>query len=94
MTQSEVNHPPYPLIRLQKGRSSRLRAGHPWVFSNEIEMTPEAKSLPPGGLVRLEDAGGEGLGTAYFNPHSLIAARLLSRETGCPIAPPLHKNQA
>lgn len=72
--------PAHPLIRLQKGRSSRLRHGHPWVFSNEIEMTPEAKSLPPGTLVRLEDAGGEVLGIAYFNPHSLIAARVLSRD--------------
>ncbi|TAN79423.1 MAG: class I SAM-dependent rRNA methyltransferase [Magnetospirillum sp.] len=68
-----------PGLRLAKGRSKRLRAGHPWVFSNEIEMTPEAKALPPGSLVTLIDAGDERLGVATFNPHSLIAARLLSR---------------
>jgi len=68
-----------PSLRLAKGRSKRLRAGHPWVFSNEIEMTPEAKALPPGSLVTLIDAGDERLGVATFNPHSLIAARLLSR---------------
>ncbi|MBF0166698.1 MAG: class I SAM-dependent rRNA methyltransferase [Alphaproteobacteria bacterium] len=75
------NLPPasLPLLRLQKGRSSRLRAGHPWVFSNEIDMDARAKALAPGSLVRLQDAGDEILGTAYFNPHSLIAARLLSR---------------
>ena len=68
-----------PSLRLAKGRSKRLRAGHPWVFSNEIEMTPEAKALPPGTLVTLIDAGDERLGVATFNPHSLIAARVMSR---------------
>ncbi|CAA6604097.1 Predicted SAM-dependent methyltransferase (fragment) [Rhodospirillaceae bacterium LM-1] len=74
-----------PPIRLQKGRSSRLRAGHPWIFSNEVEMTEQAKSLAPGSLVRLVDAGDEALGSAYFNPHSLIAARLLTRDPCQPI---------
>ena len=68
-----------PVIRLAKGRSKRLRAGHPWVFSNEIEMNAAAKALPPGALVTLMDAGVERLGVATFNPHSLIAARVLSR---------------
>ena len=68
-----------PVIRLAKGRSKRLRAGHPWVFSNEIEMDGAAKALPPGSLVTLMDAGDERLGIATFNPHSLIAARVLSR---------------
>jgi len=67
-----------PQIRIQKGRSRRLRAGHPWLFSNEIEMTPEAKALERGQLVTVVDAGDERLGVATFNPHSLIAARLLS----------------
>ncbi|OAN55193.1 SAM-dependent methyltransferase [Paramagnetospirillum marisnigri] len=68
-----------PSVHLAKGRSKRLRAGHPWVFSNEIEMTAEAKALPPGTPVTLVDAGGERLGVASFNPHSLIAGRVLSR---------------
>lgn len=69
-----------PLIRFAKGRARRFRGGHPWAFSNEIEMTPEAKALPPGSLVTLVDAGDEKLGVATFNPHSLIAARVLSRD--------------
>ncbi len=67
-------------IRLLAGHSRRLRQGHPWVFSNEISMTPEAKALPAGSLVRLIDAGDERLGIATFNPHSLIASRLLDRD--------------
>ncbi len=71
-----------PVIRFAKGRSRRFRAGHPWAFSNEIEMTAEAKALPPGTLVTLMDAGDERLGVATFNPHSLIAARVLCRDAG------------
>ncbi len=76
---------PLPVIHVQKGRSSRLRKGHPWLFSNEIDMTAEAKALPPGTLVAIEDAGGERLGSAMFNPHSLIAARLLDGDPARPI---------
>ncbi len=43
-------------------------------------MTAEAKALPPGTAVTVVDAGGERLGVATFNPHSLIALRLLTRE--------------
>jgi 23S rRNA (cytosine1962-C5)-methyltransferase len=82
-----------PLIRFQKGRSSRFRSGHPWVFSNEIDMTSEAKALPPGSLVRLEDAGAEPLGLAYFNPKSLIAARFLSPESDRPVGPEFLKGR-
>lgn len=74
-----------PTITVQKGRTTRVRRGHPWLFSNEVEMTAEAKALPPGGLVTVRDAGGEALGIASFNPHSLIAARLLSRDVGVPV---------
>ena len=36
------------------------------------------KKLPPGGLVRLVDSAGGPVGTAMFNPHPLISARLMS----------------
>lgn len=68
-----------PVLRFAKGRARRFRAGHPWVFSNEVEMSAELKALPAGTLVTLMDAGDEKLGVASFNPHSLIAARVLSR---------------
>jgi 23S rRNA (cytosine1962-C5)-methyltransferase len=50
------------------------------VFSNEIVMKPEYRQMPPGGLVRIEGDDGARLGTFMFNPHSLIAARLLDRD--------------
>ncbi len=69
-----------PTIRLNPGAGKRLRAGAPWVFSNEVAMKPEYRQLPPGGLVRLEGDDGARFGTFMFNPHSLIAARLLDRD--------------
>lgn len=67
-----------PVVRLKPGAQKRLRLGHPWAYSNEIEMTAEAKALPPGTVVRLETAGGDPAGCFLFNRHPLIAARRLS----------------
>lgn len=69
-----------PVVRLKPKAQKRLKLGHPWAFSNEIEMTAEAKALAPGSLVRLDTSDGEPLGTFLFNRHPLIAARLLSRD--------------
>ncbi len=69
-----------PIIRLQPGRHKRAKFGHPWVYSNEIAMDAAAKALPRGSIVRLEASTGEALGVALFNPHTLIAARLLARD--------------
>ncbi len=69
-----------PIVKLTPGHARRARAGHPWIFSNEIAMDAAAKALPRGTLVTIEDAGGEKLGVALFNPHSLIAARFLTRD--------------
>jgi 23S rRNA (cytosine1962-C5)-methyltransferase len=74
--------PPNFLLHLRKGKSARMRGGHPWIFSNEIQMTPEAKALPPGTLVTVADAGEEKLGVGYFNPRTLIGVRLFSFEPG------------
>ncbi len=71
-----------PVVRLLPGRQKRVRAGHPWVYSNEIDMTAETKALAPGSLVSLVDSGGGALGVATFNPHPLISARLLARDGG------------
>ncbi len=69
-----------PLIRLNPGQERRLKAGHPWAFSNEIRMSPDYRAMEKGLPVRLESAEGWRLGTFMFNAHSLIAARLLDRD--------------
>jgi 23S rRNA (cytosine1962-C5)-methyltransferase len=74
-----------PTITLQPGRHKRAEAGHPWVYSNEIAMDAAAKALPPGTLVTLRKAGGEPMGVASFNAHTLVAARILDRDAQRPI---------
>jgi 23S rRNA (cytosine1962-C5)-methyltransferase len=71
-----------PFIRLQPKRETRLRQGHPWVYSNEITMDAAAKAIAPGTVVTLTTAGGDRLGAAFFNPHTLIAARSLGTPDG------------
>ena len=67
-------------LRLKKNEDRRLRAGHLWVFSNEVdvERTP-LDAFAPGDAVNVEDSRGKIIGSGYVNPHSLICARLISR---------------
>ena len=74
-----------PLIRLNPGADRRIKAGHPWAFSNEIAMTPAARAIPPGSAVRLEGDDGARQGAWHFNPHSLIAARRLDPDPAAPL---------
>jgi 23S rRNA (cytosine1962-C5)-methyltransferase len=60
------------------GRDRRVRGGHPWVYSNEIRMTPEAKALAGGTVTRLRRADGKPLGVGTFNAQALIAYRQFS----------------
>ena len=59
-------------------RPKRVRRGSPWVFSNEIEMSTATKAIAPGTMVRLQEQSGKPVGAAFFNPHSLIAARVIA----------------
>ena len=77
---SDTPDTPENLIKMLAGKHKRARLGHPWIFSNEIEMTQTVKVLPAGSAVRFIDASGASLGTGFFNPHSLIAGRLMSRD--------------
>lgn len=71
---------PRILLTLDAGKRRAVR-GHPWIFSNEIQMTADARSIAPGSVVHVAEANGRVLGAYHFNPHSLIAARLLTRST-------------
>jgi 23S rRNA (cytosine1962-C5)-methyltransferase len=64
-------------LTLRRGHDHRLRGGHLWVFSNEIAALDGPAA--PGAAVEIVAADGQRLGTGYYNPHSLIAARLLTR---------------
>ncbi|WP_136247306.1 class I SAM-dependent rRNA methyltransferase [Halomonas borealis] len=70
-------------LRLKKNADRRLKAGHLWLYSNEIDTqaTP-LKAFAPGEQAQVEAANGKALGVAYVNAHSLICARLVSRDPG------------
>ena len=69
-----------PPLRLKKHEDRRLRSGHAWVYSNEVDVkqTPLG-NFEPGDVVQVEDARGKPLGMACINPATLICARLYSR---------------
>ena len=65
-------------ITLNKNEDRRIKSGHPWVFSNEIRETSGDRSA--GITAELYDAAGGFIGIGHYNPHSLIAFRLVSRQ--------------
>ncbi len=77
-------------LRLKKNEERRLRAGHLWVYSNEVDtdVTP-LKSFEPGQPVVFQAHNGKTLGTGYVNPHVLLCARLVSRDPDHPLGPSL-----
>lgn len=68
-----------PELRLRAHEERRLRAGHLWIYSNEVDTarTP-LTGFTPGDRVRITDARGKALGVGYVNPRTLLCARLLS----------------
>ena len=68
------------LIKIKKGQDRKLSAGHPWVYSNEIEPSPNLAQIASGGLVKVVNAFDNFIGIGYYNRHSLIAVRILSRK--------------
>jgi 23S rRNA (cytosine1962-C5)-methyltransferase len=76
----------YAEVHLKKNEDKRLRQGHLWVFSNEIDTKRSPlEQFAPGDLVNLLNNDGKILGTAYINPNSLVCARLLSRKSNLKI---------
>ncbi|WP_321277055.1 class I SAM-dependent rRNA methyltransferase [Thiomicrorhabdus indica] len=69
-----------PSLRLKKNEERRIKQGHLWVFSNEVDnsVTP-LKEFEAGQEVVIEASNGKPLGMGYVNPNSLICARILSR---------------
>lgn len=73
-------------LQLQNNADRRLRAGHLWIYSNEVDnqVTP-LKAFEPGEQVVVQDARGKALGIASVNPNTLICGRMLSRDLRYPL---------
>lgn len=70
-------------LKLKPRTEKRLRGGHLWVYSNEVDTasTP-LKGLEPGAVVDIHSSKGYFLGRGTANPATLIAARILRRDDG------------
>lgn len=71
----------YPKLRIIHRKELRITQGHPWIFSNEIENFAELKTLEKGQIVEVQIKKDEPFALAYFNPHSLIAGRILTYDS-------------
>jgi 23S rRNA (cytosine1962-C5)-methyltransferase len=68
-----------PTLKLKAQEERRLRAGHLWIYSNEVDTAKSPlHDFARGSLCRIEDARGHPLGTGYINPNALLCARLLT----------------
>lgn len=74
-------------LKLKLHEDRRLREGHLWIYSNEVDVaaTP-LKAFGAGEQVLVEDSKGKVLGIATVNPNTLICARLVSRDEKHPLA--------
>jgi len=69
-------------LYLKKNEERRLRQGHLWVYSNEVDAgRSPLNGFEAGQPVTIVANDGKPVGNGYVNPHSLICARLVSRST-------------
>lgn len=68
---------PTGVVRVNRGRSAKLRAGHMWIYDTDVvKITGD----PAGGdCVEVRDEAGRYIGRGYINPASQIIVRLLTR---------------
>jgi 23S rRNA (cytosine1962-C5)-methyltransferase len=73
--------PPLAALQLKKNEERRIRAGHLWIYSNEVDnLATPLSGFQPGQQVQVLAHNHKPLGNAYVNPNSLICARLISRD--------------
>jgi 23S rRNA (cytosine1962-C5)-methyltransferase len=74
------------ILKLKRGEDRRIRSGHLWIFSNEIDnaATP-LTGFVAGAHARVLSDRDQFLGHAYVNPHALICARIMGRDAAQPL---------
>lgn len=69
-----------PELWLRPGADRRLRQGHCWIYSNEIDsQRSPLGEFNAGDAVNVTSASGQVLASAYMEPQSLICARVVDR---------------
>jgi 23S rRNA (cytosine1962-C5)-methyltransferase len=77
----------FPRLSLKKRHERRVLSGHLWVYSNEVDtaITPLTE-FEAGEIVDITSHSGKWLGNGYVNSHSLISARVVSRNKDYPFS--------
>ncbi len=68
----------HSLVTLKPKEHHRVIGGHQWIFSNEIQSIEGDGGT--GDIVTVLRNDGMPLGKGFYNPHSLIAVRLITRK--------------
>lgn len=69
-----------PRIILKRRIAPRVLLGHPWIFSNEVELVEGEPA--PADIVEVVTYDKKYVGLGYFNPQSQIIVRILTRNKG------------
>lgn len=70
-------------VVLKRKISNRIAHGHPWIFSNEIDLMDD--ELSAGDIAEVLSHDGKFIGKGYVNPVSRIPVRLLTRDKNAEI---------
>jgi 23S rRNA (cytosine1962-C5)-methyltransferase len=80
-------------LMLKRGREKWILEGHPWVFRAAVSKEP--KGQPAGEVVDVLDWRGIFIAKGFYNAHSSIPLRVLSRDPAEVIDPPwMHRRIA
>lgn len=72
---------PYPTVTLKPGKDIPVRAGHPWIFSEAVDLHATGHiEGEPGMLVTVVDARQKFLGIGTWNEKTSIRIRLLTKQ--------------
>ena len=71
----------FPRVSITAKGEKALRGGHPWVYADEVTLLPCPDSAPltDGEPIDVYSAKDKYLGTGFYNSHSKIRIRILSR---------------
>ncbi len=68
-------------VILKKNEERRIKQGHLWVFSNEVQtLDNEENKIENGQVVEVFDSRGIFVASGFYNGNSLIAVRIISTE--------------
>lgn len=82
MSEPLLSESELPVIVLKARSDRRIKGGHRWLYSNEIDQSrSQCKQLEMGQMVSVVNANHDPLGSAFFNGAALLCGRLYSRKT-------------